>query len=336
MVPRIIALAVLVTAGLVPGVAQAGNPDFCAVEQVCLYDGNNWVGFLESRPPGQRVLDTWPWAEDHMDSWENRTGKPAAWYHDRDGKGRCVNMAPGLVEDRRVMSTPPLLSVEGAGRRYVTGAETVWAVREASFEAHAGEFVAVFGASGSGKSTLVNLLAGLDVPDDGTVWIGQADVGALDEDARARLRLGTVGVVFQDHNLVEEFSAAENVALPLEVRGWTYRDALREAEVHLDRVGLAGLGGRLPSQLSGGQRQRVGIARALVGDRRVLLADEPTGALDSANSRALFELIRALCDDGTLAVVCSHDLMVRRFADTVYEMVDGQVLRRAPATEGTS
>jgi ABC-type lipoprotein export system ATPase subunit len=234
------------------------------------------------------------------------------------------------------MSTPPLLSVEGAGRRYVTGAETVWAVREASFEAHAGEFVAVFGASGSGKSTLVNLLAGLDVPDDGTVWIGQADVGALDEDARARLRLETVGVVFQDHNLVEEFSAAENVALPLEVRGWTYRDALREAEVHLDRVGLAGLGGRLPSQLSGGQRQRVGIARALAGDRRVLLADEPTGALDSANSRALFELIRALCDDGTLAVVCSHDLMVRRFADTVYEMVDGQVLRRAPATEGTS
>jgi ABC-type lipoprotein export system ATPase subunit len=233
------------------------------------------------------------------------------------------------------MPTPPLLTVECAARRYVTGAETVWAVREASFEAHAGEFVAVFGASGSGKTTLVNLLAGLDVPDEGTIWIGPVDVGALDEDARARLRLQTVGVVFQDHNLVEEFTAAENVALPLEVRGWTYRDALREAVVQLGRAGLEGLDARLPGQLSGGQRQRVGIARALAGDRRVLLADEPTGALDSANSRALFQLIRALCDDGTLAIVCSHDPVVREYADTAYEMVDGRVLRRETAAEGT-
>jgi hypothetical protein len=89
----LVAAAVLVTAGLVPGVAQAGNDDFCAQEQVCIYDGNDWVGFLESRPPGLRVENTWTWAEDHMDSWENRTGKPAAWYHDRKGKGRCVDMA---------------------------------------------------------------------------------------------------------------------------------------------------------------------------------------------------------------------------------------------------
>jgi putative ABC transport system ATP-binding protein len=235
-----------------------------------------------------------------------------------------------------MLTAEPLVTVDGAGRRYVTGAETVWAVRDASFEARPGEFVAVFGASGSGKTTLINLLAGLDVPDTGTIRIGPADVGTLDEDARARLRLDIVGVVFQDHNLVDEFTAAENVALPLEVRGRTYRDALREAVVQLGRVGLDGLDARLPNQLSGGQRQRVGIARALAGERRVLLADEPTGALDSANSRALFALLRDLCDQGTLAIVCSHDLMVREFADTGYEMVDGRILGQRQAAEETS
>jgi putative ABC transport system ATP-binding protein len=235
-----------------------------------------------------------------------------------------------------MLTAEPLVTVDGAGRRYVTGAETVWAVRDASFEARPGEFVAVFGASGSGKTTLINLLAGLDVPDTGTIRIGPADVGTLDEDARARLRLDIVGVVFQDHNLVDEFTAAENVALPLEVRGRTYRDALREAVVQLGRVGLDGLDARLPNQLSGGQRQRVGIARALAGERRVLLADEPTGALDSANSRALFALLRDLCDQGTLAIVCSHDLMVREFADTGYEMVDGRILGQPQAAEETS
>ncbi|HEV7826499.1 MAG TPA: ABC transporter ATP-binding protein [Mycobacteriales bacterium] len=241
-----------------------------------------------------------------------------------------------MEDERRMLTAEPLVTVDGAGRRYVTGAETVWAVRDASFEARPGEFVAVFGASGSGKTTLINLLAGLDVPDTGTIRIGPADVGTLDEDARARLRLDIVGVVFQDHNLVDEFTAAENVALPLEVRGRTYRDALREAVVQLGRVGLDGLDARLPNQLSGGQRQRVGIARALAGERRVLLADEPTGALDSANSRALFALLRDLCDQGTLAIVCSHDLMVREFADTGYEMVDGRILGQRQAAEETS
>lgn len=232
--------------------------------------------------------------------------------------------------------TTPMLTVAGVSRWFASGSETVWAVRDASFWAGAGEFVCVFGASGSGKSTLLNLIAGLDLPGAGTILVESTDVGRLNEDQRARLRLETVGVVFQDHNLVEEFTALENVALPLEVLGVGYREAVRQAQAQLDRVGMAGLGGRLPGQLSGGQRQRVGIARALIGDRRVLLADEPTGALDSKNSRSLFGLLGDLRDQGTLVLVCSHDPMCREFADSVYEMVDGQVIQRAPVAEETS
>jgi len=191
--------------------------------------------------------------------------------------------------------------------------------------AYAGEFVCVFGASGSGKSTLMNLLAGLDLPDSGEIRVGGRDVGRLDESGRARLRLETVGVVFQDHNLLEELTAAENVALPSEASGADPEAAREEAVRQLARVGLSGLEGRYPHQLSGGQRQRVGIARALTGQRAILLADEPTGSLDSAASTDLFALIRTLCDEGLLAIVFSHDHDCRRFADTLYEMTDGRL-----------
>lgn len=227
---------------------------------------------------------------------------------------------------------PVLLHVARVRRAFVTPAETVQAVRDVTFSAQDGEFVCIHGASGSGKSTLLNLLAGLDVADGGTIQVAGTDVGTLDEGGRARLRLETIGVVFQDHQLIDEFTAWENVALPLEVRGVSGTKAKAEALAELERVGLAGLEDRLPSQLSGGQRQRVGIARALIGQRRVLLADEPTGALDSTNSRALFALIRTLCDQGTLAVVCSHDVMCQEFADSVYEMTDGHLSRQGVTT----
>jgi ABC-type lipoprotein export system ATPase subunit len=216
-----------------------------------------------------------------------------------------------------------LLRINKTSRSFVSETETVWAVRDADLTAYAGEFVCIFGTSGSGKSTLLNLIAGLDSAETGEILLGATEVGALDETGRARLRLETVGVIFQGDNLIAEFTALENVALPLEARGVASRKAFEQAGGQLSRVGLAGLESRLPSQLSGGQCQRVGVARALVGDRRVLLADEPTGALDSKNSRELFALIRTLCDQGTLAVVCSHDPMCQEFADTVYEMIDG-------------
>jgi putative ABC transport system ATP-binding protein len=222
-----------------------------------------------------------------------------------------------------------LLSLAEVSRSFVSEAETVWAVREANLTAHAGDFVCVFGASGSGKSTLINVIAGLDSPDCGQIVVDSHEMASLDENARARLRLQTVGVVFQEHNLIEEFTALENVALPLEALGASSKDASGLAAAQLARVGLAGLEDRLPSQLSGGQRQRVGIARALVGDRRILLADEPTGSLDSKASLELFALLRALCDDGTVAVVCSHDPRCREFADAAYEMIDGRLASRS-------
>ncbi|MEV0220017.1 ATP-binding cassette domain-containing protein [Streptomyces sp. NPDC050704] len=222
-----------------------------------------------------------------------------------------------------------LIRTRGVCKAYRSEVETVWAARDVDFVARPGEFVCIYGASGSGKSTLLNLLAGLDLADTGEIQVGGVEVGGAGEKQRAELRLRTVGVVFQDHNLIQEFTAAENVALPLEALGRPAAQARSEALRQLARVGLPGLEDRLPWQLSGGQRQRVGVARALTGQRAVLLADEPTGALDSAATQELFKLIRALCDEGVLAVVCSHDTRCREFADTIYEVVDGRLEKRS-------
>lgn len=225
----------------------------------------------------------------------------------------------------------PSVALSGVTRTFETSAETVHAVRDADLAIPAGTFACLFGASGSGKSTLLNLIAGLDSATRGSVVVLGTAMDALDEDGRARLRLEHVGVVFQDDNLIEEFTAAENVALPLEVLGAGRADAASDARGQLARVGLEGLGRRFPAQLSGGQRQRVGIARALVGRRRLLLADEPTGALDSANSRALFALLRALADEGTTVILATHEPLAREYADSVFEMVDGRPIALASA-----
>jgi ABC-type lipoprotein export system ATPase subunit len=229
-----------------------------------------------------------------------------------------VLTAPSEERDAR-------LRVTGVSRSYVSAAETVWAVRDVSLTADAGELVLVSGASGSGKSTLVNLISGIDRPDCGRIAVAGTEVTALHEADRTRLRLEKVGVVFQEHRLIEEFTAVENVALPLEARGVAAREARSAAAALLARVGLEGLERRRPDQLSGGQRQRVGIARALAGDRRVILADEPTGSLDSATSVEVFGVLRKLCDAGVLVVLCSHDPRSRAFADRHFEMDDGEL-----------
>ena len=222
-----------------------------------------------------------------------------------------------------------LVHLLDVSRGYQSHAEVVWAVNAVDLQASDGEFVCIFGTSGSGKTTLLNLIAGLDLADSGEVQVAGHNVGQLSEDERALLRLVNVGFVFQDDALIGEFTAAENVALPLEARGVASITALAEAAALLQRVGLTGLDGRFPEELSGGQRQRVGIARALAGGRQILIADEPTGALDSKSSVELFELISELCKSGTLAIVCSHDSLCREHADSVYEMVDGRLSRYA-------
>jgi len=215
--------------------------------------------------------------------------------------------------------------LRGASRDFVTPTETVRAVADAHLVVRAGEFIALLGASGSGKSTVLSLLGGLDQPTAGDVMVGGRSLSGMDEDERARLRLEHVSIVYQDHNLIEELTAGENVALPLRARRISRRDSLAPVESALEAVGLGGLADRFPDELSGGQRQRVGIARALVGDRRLLLADEPTGSLDSTTSNAVFDLIAQMCADGLAAVVASHDLAVCEYANRVLRIVDGVI-----------
>lgn len=226
-------------------------------------------------------------------------------------------MSADLVHTRRV------------SRVFRTEAEVVRAVDDVDMAATGGEFVGLFGHSGSGKTTLLNLLGGIDVPTSGAVVVAGVDVGAVSEDHRVRLRRETVGMVHQTDHLIEEFTAAENVALPSEARGVKTRQAMEEAVDLLGRVGLGSHTHRLPRQLSGGQRQRVGIARAMTGGRSILLADEPTGSLDSANAEAIFSLLRGLSDEGHLVIVASHDPLCRRFATRVIDLVDGRVKQEA-------
>lgn len=211
-------------------------------------------------------------------------------------------------------------------KSYSTRVETVRALAGVSIAVHPGEFVVVKGSSGSGKTTLINVIAGIITPDSGTATVLDCEVSSLSDAERAELRLKRIGVVFQDDNLLADLTAVENVVLPMIVQGLAPQQARAAAEQELDRLGLINLAERYPVEMSGGQRQRVGIARALVGGKPLLLADEPTGALDSTNGRALFELIDGLCEDGIGALVASHDPEVLIFADRVYEMKDGRIV----------
>ncbi|WP_375407045.1 ABC transporter ATP-binding protein [uncultured Amnibacterium sp.] len=219
-----------------------------------------------------------------------------------------------------------MISLCDVSLAYSSEAETVHALAGVTFDIEAGQLLTLLGTSGSGKTTLLNVISGLSVPDSGDVIVNDREISRLDESARAHVRLTEVGLVFQDHNLIPEFSAMENVMLPLRGRGIADREASTEAEAMLAAVGLGGLGRRMPTQLSGGQKQRVGIARALVGGRGTLLADEPTGALDSENSRTVFSLLRSLASQGVTVVVATHDPLAREIADRVVLMRDGRVV----------
>lgn len=229
------------------------------------------------------------------------------------------------------MRSQEIIGVDGLRVEFVTSVETVHAVDGLDVSFGEGEFVGLLGASGSGKTTFVNVLAGLESATAGVVTVAGHDMGALGSAERARLRREDIGVVFQDNNLIQEFTARENVALPLIMGGAKRRDAHAEADDMLGVLGLEGLGGRAPRQLSGGQQQRVGIARALVGGRRVLLADEPTGALDMENSRAIFGLVAELCREGVTVVVATHDSLIEEFADRILVLRDGRLVEDRPA-----
>ncbi|WP_028655043.1 ABC transporter ATP-binding protein [Nocardioides sp. J54] len=222
--------------------------------------------------------------------------------------------------------TDPVLRLTDVRRVHGTGATQVEALRGISFAAYAGELVAVMGPSGSGKSTLLTIAGGLDQPTSGAVVVEGADLTGLGLDARARMRRTSIGYVFQGFNLIPALTAAENVALPRELDGVPARTARQEARAALEEVGIGELADRFPDDMSGGQQQRVAIARAVVGERRLILADEPTGALDTETGEEILRLLRARCDAGAAGVLVTHEARHAAWADRVVFLRDGVVV----------
>jgi putative ABC transport system ATP-binding protein len=231
------------------------------------------------------------------------------------------------------MSAPVLL-LSDVTREHLQGDTVVHALRGVDLAVHAGELVAVMGPSGSGKSTLLHLAGGLDTPTSGQVLVEGRDLAGLTAAQVAAVRRRSVGYVFQDLNLLPSLSAVENVSLPLEldgVRGGLARQAARAA---LDEVGVGTLAGRFPDEMSGGQQQRVAIARALVGPRRLLLADEPTGALDSQTGEEVLRVLRARCEAGAAGVLVTHEARHAAWADRVVFLRDGIVVDQSGPAAG--
>jgi putative ABC transport system ATP-binding protein len=222
-----------------------------------------------------------------------------------------------------------LVELDGAARWFGTGHTQVTALHPTSLTVESGELLAVMGPSGSGKTTLLSLVGGLDKPSAGRVSVAGQDVGALNPKALAILRRRTVGYVFQDLNLLAGLTARENVAIPLELDGRPIGEARAAADAALASVGLAALADRFPDDLSGGEQQRVAIARALVGGRQIVLADEPTGALDSMTGESVMRLLRAHCDGGGTAILVTHDAAHAAWADRVVFLRDGRMVDEA-------
>lgn len=224
--------------------------------------------------------------------------------------------------------TIPVLSCTQVYKNYVEGPQNVAVLKGIDFELPLSCRVAIVGASGSGKSTLLNVLGGLDEPSSGQVRVQGRDFSSLDENGRGRVRNSSLGFVYQFHHLLPEFSALENVAMPILIAGKDKRAAHSKAAYLLERVGLSARGEHKPAELSGGERQRVAIARALANDPAVVLMDEPTGNLDKKNAQAIQALMRELSQDiSTSFVVVTHDEHLARTMDVVYELSDGLLIK---------
>jgi putative ABC transport system ATP-binding protein len=228
-----------------------------------------------------------------------------------------------------------VLEMHGVSKSYGQGGAEVHALRDVSLTAAEGELVAVMGPSGSGKSTLLTIAGTLEEPTSGQVLIAGQPVSQLSRNARARMRRRVIGYVFQDFNLLPGLTAGENVSLPLELDGLSASKARGPAMRGLEMLGLGGRAAHYPDQLSGGERQRVAIARSMVGMRTLLLADEPSGALDSANAQAVMRLLLDACKEGGMAaVVVTHDAQLASWADRVVFLRDGQVTDQTLAAPG--
>ena len=218
-------------------------------------------------------------------------------------------------------------------KRYLMGGTTVHALRDVSFSIAQGEFVTIMGPSGSGKSTCMNMIGCLDRPTAGSVTIDGRETAALKEKELAALRNRTVGFVFQQYFLLPSMTVLENVMLPLRYAGLDHRERRLRAEAALEQMGLSDRLGHHPSELSGGQKQRVAIARATVTRPRIILADEPTGALDSGTGRAVMQLFRSINETGTTVVIVTHDPGIGASARRCIRILDGLIQSDAAQEE---
>ncbi|MBD2759388.1 ABC transporter ATP-binding protein [Yimella sp. cx-573] len=226
------------------------------------------------------------------------------------------------------------IELRGVSRTHGSGDTLVTSLDSVDLRVMPGELVAVMGPSGSGKSTLLNLAGGLDTPTSGQVAVRGTDLAGLSAKQLAKLRRTTLGFVFQDLNLIPSLTAIENVCLPMELDGLSPRKARGIALEQLQDVGIGELADRFPEEMSGGQQQRAAIARALVGERDVILADEPTGALDSTTGEAVLAVLRKQCDRGAAGLLVTHEARHAAWADRVIFLRDGRVVDTTGSPQG--
>lgn len=237
-------------------------------------------------------------------------------------------MAPPLDETGNGArpSTGPMVEVSDVTRTFRSAGTTVVAVREVSLAVSRGEFLAIVGRSGSGKTTLLNLIAGLDHPDNGRVVVDGEEISGFSESEMTEFRRHTIGFVFQSFGLLPLLSAAENVELALRIAGAGIRERIERTRELLEQVGLGPRADHRPYELSGGEQQRVAVARALANRPRLLIADEPTGELDSTTGAQIFQLLRDVASEGVTVITATHDPFVMQHVDRVLEMSDGRLL----------
>ena len=219
----------------------------------------------------------------------------------------------------------PIIQIKNMQKEYVLGGETVLALQSVSIDIQKGDFISIIGPSGSGKSTFMNMIGCLDRPDSGEYFLYTEEIGKMKSSQLATIRNEKIGFIFQNFNLISKLTAVENVELPLIYRGMKAAKRRETALEVLEKVGLADRANHLPAQLSGGQQQRVAIARALVGHPPILLADEPTGALDSKTSKEILGILHSLNEQGHTIILITHDLDVAKKANRVVRIHDGQL-----------
>lgn len=219
-----------------------------------------------------------------------------------------------------------MIKIENIKKVFRTEDVETWALREVSLEVKAGEFVAIMGPSGCGKSTLLNILGLLSSPSEGTYMLDGKDVSTLSESDRIKLRKGALGFVFQSFNLIDELNVSENIELPLLYMGVSAKERKEAVKAVIDRVAMGHRAKHFPAQLSGGQQQRVAIARAVISNPKLILADEPTGNLDSKNGKEVMELLKELHREGTTIVMVTHSQRDASYADRVVNLFDGQIV----------